>query len=236
MSSEAFQARARRWWRNEIRPLLVLGLVLFSLRSSLADWNDVPTGSMMPTILEGDRVFVNKLAYDLKVPFTTRHLAQWGNPGRGDIVVFYSPYDGKRLVKRVIGLPGDTIELRDDTLLLNTQALEYKPVREEFLRGVPVSDRPSDSLAVEELPGRAHVVAQIPWVTARRNYGPFRVPEGKYFMMGDNRDNSFDSRYYGPVARKEIVGRATAVVLSFDHKHYWRPRWNRFFSSLGMRS
>jgi signal peptidase I len=236
MNAENIRSRARRWWRDEIRPLLVLALVLLSLRSSLADWNDVPTGSMMPTILEGDRVFVNKLAYDLKVPFTTWHLAQWSNPQRGDIVVFFSPYDGKRLVKRVIGLPGDTLEVRNNVLSLNGQPVTYKPVAEELLRGVAASDRPSNDLALEELPGREHVVAAIPWVPAKRNYGPYRVPEGSYFMMGDNRDNSFDSRYYGPVARKRIVGRATAVVMSFDHKHHWRPRWNRFFSSLSTAS
>src|SRR6516162_10613328 len=114
MAAANLRVRARRWWRKEIRPLLVMALVVFSVRSSLADWNDVPSGSMQPTILVGDRVFVNKLAYDLKVPFTTLHLAEWSNPKRGDIVVFYSPYDGTRLVKRVVGLPGDSIELRND--------------------------------------------------------------------------------------------------------------------------
>src|SRR5512140_1756995 len=111
MNTATFRTRARRWGK-ELRSLLTLALVLFAIRSSLADWSDVPTGSMKPTILEGDRVYVNKLAYDLKVPFTTRHVAEWGNPQRGDIVVFFSPHDGQRLVKRVIGLPGDTIELR----------------------------------------------------------------------------------------------------------------------------
>src|SRR4249920_2590657 len=119
MNAKALRSRARKFWRKEIRPLLILALVMFSIRSSLADWNDVPTGSMRPTIVEGDRVLVNKLAYDLKVPFTTLHLAEWGNPERGDIAVFYSPHDGKRLVKRVIGLPGDIIELRENQLLLN---------------------------------------------------------------------------------------------------------------------
>src|SRR5881227_3277938 len=118
MDAKSLRARAKKWLRQELRPLLIMALVVFSIRSSLADWNDVPTGSMKPTILEGDRVFVNKLAYDLKVPFTTWHVAQWDNPRRGEIVVFYSPYDGKRLVKRVIGLPGDTIELHHDRLLL----------------------------------------------------------------------------------------------------------------------
>src|ERR1017187_2542931 len=125
MNVEKYCAVARRWWRQEIRPLMVLALVMFSVRSSLADWNDVPTGSMKPTILEGDRVFVNKLAYDLKVPFTTWHLAQWSNPQRGDIVVFYSPKDGMRLVKRVIGLPGDTVELRNEQLIINGQPVDY---------------------------------------------------------------------------------------------------------------
>jgi signal peptidase I len=81
---EKYRAVARRWWRQEIRPLLILVLVMCSIRSSLADWNDVPTGSMKPTILEGDRVFVNKLAYDLKVPFTTWHITEWSNPQRGE--------------------------------------------------------------------------------------------------------------------------------------------------------
>src|SRR5512142_601015 len=111
MDLAALRSRARAWWKQEIRPLLIVALVVCSVRSSLADWNDVPSGSMKPTILEGDRIFVNKLAYDLKVPFTRWRLANWSDPQRGDIVVFFSPYDGQRLVKRVIGLPGDLLEL-----------------------------------------------------------------------------------------------------------------------------
>src|SRR5512142_1239002 len=143
MNSTKLGTRARHWWRKEIRSLLILGLVLFSIRSSLADWSDVPTGSMKPTILEGDRVYVNKLAYDLKVPFTTRHLAEWSNPQRGDVVVFFSPRDGKRLVKRVVGVPGDTVELRSDVLVLNGQSIQYQPVDEELLRDVAQTERAS---------------------------------------------------------------------------------------------
>ena len=232
MDAKSLRSRARRWWRQELRPLLILGFVIFSVRSSFADWSDVPTGSMKPTILEGDRVFVNKLAYDLKVPFTTRHLAEWSNPQRGDIVVFFSPKDGTRLVKRVIGLPGDVIELRHDALIVNGQPVDYKPSAEKWLSDVAPADRANHVFAVEQLPGRAHLVAAWPAVPAMRDFGPSLVPTGHYFMMGDNRDDSFDSRYFGPVQRRRIVGRATAVALSVDRQHYWLPRWNRFFHSL----
>src|SRR5215467_10419452 len=131
-----FKGKLKRWWVKEIRPLLILAAVLFAVRSSLADWNDVPSGSMKPTILEGDRVYVNKLAYDLKIPFTTVHVAEWSNPQRGQIVVFFSPKDGTRLIKRVIGVPGDTIELRDDGLIINDRPVEYKPIADELLRDV----------------------------------------------------------------------------------------------------
>ncbi|MEI2725106.1 MAG: signal peptidase I [Verrucomicrobiota bacterium] len=226
------RARALKLWRQEIRPLFLLALAVFAVRSSLADWNDVPTGSMRPTILEGDRVLVNKLAYDLKVPFTTWRLAAWGNPQRGDIVVFFSPHDGKRLVKRVIGVPGDTLELRNNALVLNGQPVEYQPIAEEILRDIPASERTSRTFASEQLPGQAHAVAGYPAAPALRTFAPLRVPEGQYFMMGDNRDDSFDSRYWGTVDRKQIVGRASAVVLSVDKNHHWLPRWQRSLSSL----
>lgn len=232
MNTKAFRARAWNWWRKEIRPLLILLLIGFSIRSSLADWNDVPTGSMRPTILEGDRVYVNKVAYDLKVPFTTWHIAEWSNPQRGDIVVFFSPHDGMRLVKRIVGLPGDTIELRDNTLVINGQTVEYRAISEELLRDVPPAERTGRVFATEQLPGQIHAVAGNPAVPAKRSFAATQVPDGHYFMMGDNRDDSFDSRYWGTVERKRIIGRATAVVISFDGPHSWSPRWQRFFSSL----
>jgi len=226
------RARLLGWWKKEIRPLLILALVIFSIRSSLADWNDVPTGSMKPTIVEGDRVYVNKLAYDLKVPFTTWHLAQWDNPRRGDVVVFYSPHDGTRLVKRVIGIPGDMIELRNNVLFLNGQATDYEPLTASAFPSLDVEDQASQVFSTERLPGRTHAVAALPAVRAMRDFGPVQVSQDHYFMMGDNRDNSFDSRYYGAVDRKQILGRATTVVLSFDRKNLWIPRWGRTLRSL----
>ena len=232
MDAKTLRARTRKWLRQELLPLLITALAIFAVRSSFADWNDVPSGSMKPTILEGDRVFVNKLAYDLKVPFTTLHLAEWGAPKRGDIVVFYSPKDGMRLVKRTVGLPGDVIELRHDQLIINGSVVGYKPIAEELLRDLSGPDRAVSEYASERLPGRSHLVAAIPAVPAMRDFGPYRVPVGSYFMMGDNRDDSFDSRYFGPVKRDRILGRATAVVASLNHSHYYKPRWDRFFSSL----
>jgi len=232
MNMATIRSRARHWWQQEIRPLLILALVLFSIRSSLADWNDVPSGSMQPTILVGDRIFVNKLAYDLKVPFTTWHLAQWSNPQRGDIVVFYSPRDGTRLVKRVVGLPGDTVELRNEQLFINGDRVEYAPLPAEISDPLSETERERSVFATEQLFAHPHAVMAIPSVPAKRTFGPIQVPEGHYFMMGDNRDNSFDSRYFGVVERKQIVGKATAVVLSLDRNHYWLPRKQRFFTTL----
>lgn len=232
MNAEKLRTRAAQLWKQEIRPLLVMVLVLCSIRSSLADWNDVPTGSMRPTILEGDRVWVNKVAYDLKVPFTTWHIAEWGNPQRGDIVVFFSPHDGLRLVKRVVGLPGDTIELRNNALIINGSAVEYQPIAEELLRDIPADARTGRVFASEQLPGQTHAVSGNPAAPAMRSFAPQRVPAGQYFMMGDNRDDSFDSRFWGAVERKQIVGRATAVVMSLDKPRSWKPRWQRFFTSL----
>ena len=116
---------ANKIWRDWLRPFALVFVVIAPLKSAVADWNWVPTGSMKPSILEGELVFVNKLAYDLKVPFTTLHLSTWANPVRGDVVVFYSPQDGTRLVKRVVGLPGDTVTLKNDVLYLNGIPQQY---------------------------------------------------------------------------------------------------------------
>jgi signal peptidase I len=232
MKKTTLRMRARQYWRKEIRPLLILAVILFSIRSSLADWNDVPSGSMNPTIIEGDRVYVNKLAYDLKVPFTTWHLAQWANPQRGDIVVFFSPHDDTRLVKRVIGLPGDTVELRNDQLIINGKPVNYAPLGQEISDQLPDAEQQQSLFATEQLPEHSHAVMAIPGIPAKRTFSPVTVPAGHYFMMGDNRDNSFDSRYFGTVERREIVGKATDVVFSINKNDHWLPRSGRFFKSL----
>jgi signal peptidase I len=232
MKKQALAARARLWWRKEIRPLLIMAVIMFSVRSSFADWNDVPSGSMKPTLVEGDRILVNKLAYDLKVPFTTWHLAEWGNPERGDIAVFYSPHDGQRLVKRVIGLPGDTVEMRNEQLFLNGEPVNYAPLDASVSAPVAEPERGASCFATEQLAARSHAVMATPSLPATRSFGPVTVPADQCFMLGDNRDNSFDSRFWGCVPRRQILGRAEAVVFSLDRTNGWRPRWERSFTAL----
>jgi signal peptidase I len=219
-------------WQEWLKPLLVVAIVLGPLRSAVADWNDVPSGSMKPTILEGDRIFVNKLAYDLKVPFTSWRIAAWADPQRGDIVVFWSPYDGQRLVKRVVGVPGDRIEMSEQRLLVNGEAAAYAPLPEESIRRWDLGALSSRNLATERLGERSHPVMSAQPGAHGSSFGPITVPPGSYFLMGDHRDNSFDSRFWGFVERNRIVGRATAVVVSLDYDNRFRPRWHRFFSAL----
>jgi signal peptidase I len=215
--------RLRVFWREWILPAVVVTVILTPLRSVVADWNDVPSGSMMPTILVGDRIFINKLAYDLKVPFSTWHMATWADPQRGDIIVFRSPADGRRLVKRVVAVPGDHLELRDDHLFINGEPASYKIVDGEGQTALILD---------ETVSGKGNPLMIEPQRRARRTFGPVEVPSGHYFVMGDNRDNSFDSRYFGFVSRDRILGRATMVAMSLDHEHYFKPRFERFGHSL----
>ena len=227
-----WKARFHFLWREWIRPLAVIALAVFSFRSAVADWNDVPTGSMKPTIMEGDRIFINKVAYDLKIPFTTMRVAQWSDPERGDIVVFFAPTDGTRMVKRVIGLPGDRIELVDNQVFVNGESLAYSELDAWFMEQIPAAQRSSHFFAEEALGETPHPMMITPQLPAPRTSGPHVVPEGHFFMMGDNRDNSMDSRYYGAVERGRIVGRAKAVAFSFDPERSYWPRWGRFFKKL----
>jgi len=214
-------------WKGWGYAIFIAVLIATSFKSAIADWNIVPTGSMKPTILEGDRIFVNKLAYDFKIPYTTWHISAWDNPARGDVVVFYSPADNTRLVKRVIGLPGDEIAMRDNTLFINGEPLQY-----EAHDRTAVNKSSEPYCIVEDLAGRKHPVMISPFHYSMRSFGAITVPQGYYFMMGDNRDNSADSRYFGFVERDRIVGQATFIVASLDHHDKYQPRWERFFKKL----
>lgn len=229
-------APSRAWWKavwEWSRPLLVLLLLLSSFRSAVADWNDVPTGSMKPTILEGDRVFVNKVAYDLKLPFTTWHLAEWGDPQRGDVVVLKSPENGRRLIKRVIGEPGDALALRGNRLYVNGRRAEYAPIDGKIAERIDAEADPlRRTIAWEGIGEERYPVMVTPALHRRgADFGSMVVPEGHYFMMGDNRDESRDSRAIGAVARELILGRAVGVAFSLDREEL-RFRPGRFFEAL----
>lgn len=196
-------------------------MVLF--RTSLADWNTVPTGSMKPTILEGDRIWVNKLAYNLNIPFTNISIKKFADPKRNDIIIFDSKIADKRLVKRVIGLPGDQISMVDNIIYLNGKSLEYKTIQQY-----------RDYLIVEEkLSTQTHKIRlEHPVINRTVQIFPHTIPKGSYLVLGDNRNNSADSRYIGLVPRKEIIGRARYVVMSLNYDNYYLPRSNRFIQKL----
>ena len=220
-------------WREWLRFFALFFLITLPFKSAVADWNWVPTGSMKPSILEGDLVFVNKLAYDLKVPFTTVHLSTWGNPVRGDVVVFFSPVDGTRLVKRVVGVPGDTVQLRNDVLYLNGIPQQYSATDSAPFRHDVFEDA-NPRVAIEHLEACDHYVLRLPGRQGLRNFGPIVVPPDQYFMMGDSRDNSADSRFIGPISRDKIVGRVPRVILSVDPSRHFLPRPQRFLQSMNV--
>jgi signal peptidase I len=218
----------KEWWKTAA----VIVFVIIPLKSSIADWNWVPSGSMNPTILEGDLIYVDKLAYDLRFPLTFNRLAEWSKPQRGDIVVCFSPDDRTRLVKRVIGLPGDTIESRSNVLFINGHPLSYTKNDTRCAEGLASGLKKRAVFATEDLDGYEHTVMSIPSLPAMRNFGPVTVPQGDYFVMGDNRDNSKDSRYFGFMEGRAIIGKAKAVIVSFDKTDKYQPRLERFFTPL----
>jgi signal peptidase I len=215
--------RENRWF---IAILLVFGV----FRTAVADWNPIPSSSMHPTLLEGDVVLVNRLAFDVKVPLTDVVVAHTGDPKRGDVVTFFSPADGTRLIKRVIGLPGETIEMRNKRLLIDGAPADYQTLG---LEPEPLAPIGVNAMHVEEtLADNRH---EVQWLTPhgmRDDFGPLVVPPGEYLMLGDNRDNSLDSRYYGFVPREKLIGRAERILVSADYKDAWTLRFDRFGKSL----
>jgi signal peptidase I len=225
--------KLRSFWRDH-RGMLLFLLLMLGFRSAWADWVTVPTGSMNPTILEGDRLLVDKHVFGLRVPFTRMRLTAGEDPRRGDIVVFDSPADGKSLVKRVIGVPGDSVALDGETLIVNGSRARYAIEDVGRLRGMLASTLAQRPVVLREAGlARSHDVIILPARASGSFAGPWTVPEGMYFMLGDNRDNSADSRYFGFVPRRNIVGRATHVIVSLNPEEHYKPRGYRFDIPLG---
>jgi signal peptidase I len=219
----------KNWVRNN-KGFLAFLLMFGIFRTAVADWNPIPSASMHPNLLEGDVVLVNRMAFDLKLPLTDMVLAHIGEPTRGDNVTFRSPRDGTLLIKRLVAVPGDTVEMRNERLFINGKGADYRLVEEsldsvggEALRAVQLS---------ETLAGHPRHIQLLPEVNAARTFGPVAIPAGQYLMLGDNRDNSADSRYIGLVPRKNLIGRAERVLVSADYQGNWMPRTERFGMSL----
>lgn len=166
-------------------------LILFAFRWSFADHYRVPTGSMLPTIQLGDHILTNKMAYDFKIPYTEIRLTKTGEPAHGDVIVFLYPKDESvNFVKRVVGLPGETLKIEDNKIYINNELLN-----EEYLP------------------------EQVKNIIYQHQF-EIQIPKDMYFVMGDNRENSLDSRYWGFVPRKNIKGKAFKVLWNISFNEY----------------
>lgn len=201
---------------------IVLALIF---RSVIASPYKIPSGSMIPSLKIGDFIFVSKFSYGIKIPFTNKNIIDFSGPERGDVIVFIEPI--KRdvdFIKRVVGLPGDEIEIKNDILFINGK----ESTRTELPNKDLLYDHPFPTiqnmakLYNEEFPeGHTHTVMEFK--PRDENFGPYNVPQGHYFMMGDNRDSSSDSRFWGFLPRENIRGKAKFIWLSLD-------RVNPYFS------
>jgi signal peptidase I len=222
----------KNWLRGN-KGFLVF-LVLFGVfRTAVADWNPIPSGSMRPGLLEGDVVFVNRLAFNVKLPLTDVVVAHTGEPRSGDVVTFSSPADGTRLIKRVMAVPGDVVEMRDEKLIINGEAATYTNP-EQLLEPVGKGQFTQAERYDERVGNQQQRIQVLPQVVARRNFAAMTIPPDQYLMLGDNRDNSADSRYIGLVPRNLLIGRAVRVLVSADIEGNWMPRGERFGKPLGV--
>jgi signal peptidase I len=161
-------------WKHWVRPIGLVVIVLGTFRAAVADWNDVPSGSMNPTILVGDRIVVNKLAFGLRVPLTHTWITQWGGPARGDVVICHASPNDKRLVKRVIGLPGDVVELRNNIVLINGSPAAYTPLEQATIDVIDPKQRPRHQFARESLGPESHPIMVTPRIKVPPRLRPRR--------------------------------------------------------------
>jgi signal peptidase I len=223
-----------RWrWRifSDYARTVVIAVALFIvLRTFVVEAFKIPTGSMQNTLLVGDFLLVNKAIYGAQIPFTGWHLPAFRRPERGDVIVFRWPKDpSKNFVKRLIGLPGDTVEMRDGVVYLN-----HRPLHEAYvLHTEPNSDPSGEEFEWQRdflVRGAEASVGDHP---SRNNWGPLIVPEKSYFVLGDNRDNSYDSRYWGFVPESLVTGQPLIVYYSYERDanrpYPWLTeiRWSR---------
>ncbi|MEK6655597.1 MAG: signal peptidase I [Thermodesulfobacteriota bacterium] len=190
-------------FREYVEAIILAIVIALFIRTFVIQAYKIPSGSMKPTLQIGDHILVSKFNYGIKLPFLRTTLIPVGAPQRGDIVVFIYPEDrSKDFIKRLIGVPGDTIEIRNKKI---------------FINGLPYSDKHGVYVDNFIIPGA---------VQPRDNFGPVTVPEGSLFVMGDNRDESYDSRFWGFVSKKDVLGKALIIYWSWNQEEHW-IRWSR---------
>ncbi len=217
-------------WRNNKGFLLFLGL-MFVFRSAVADWNLVPTSSMNPTLISGDRVVVNKLAYSVRVPFTLHQITRWASPARGDVITFDSPKDEVNLIKRVVAVGGDVVEMHNNTLSINGKVIERKLV--DAARSIPTeSGALLAEIWTEHMGVKQIEVARIVAMNRNSEFGSVQVPADHVLVLGDSRDNSNDSRFIGFINVQRITGQAVRVAMSHNPDSFYLPRIDRWWLAL----
>jgi signal peptidase I len=211
---------------------LVSVLLFVVIRTFLVEAFKIPSGSMENTLQIGDFLLVNKLVYGAEVPFTHKRLPRLRDPQRGDVIVFEYPEDRtKYFVKRLEGVPGDTVEMREGTLIRNSQVVSERYVEHTE---PDVDPQQEEFQWQRDYLVKSAAAAGVAYRPSRNNWGPLVVPEGNYLALGDNRDNSYDSRYWGWVADSLIKGQPFVIYYSYapdssEHSLAWltRIRWTR---------
>jgi signal peptidase I len=228
---EVRSPRSRHW--EFVRSLLVAIAIFLVLRTFIIEAFRIPSGSMENTLLIGDFLFVNKALYGAEVPFTGLHLPAFREPRRNDLVIFRSVEERLTVVKRLVGMPGDTLAMEDNRLVVNGQAAaEPFVIRTDPLRG-DHEDPKMRAWQVKYLPADRDRATYRPTL---QNWGPLVVPPDSFFAMGDNRDNSYDSRYWGFLGRDRIRGRPLIIYYSYNPNgvlplpFFTAPRWRRLLS------
>ncbi len=219
--------------KDWIKSIVIALVIWFFLRALLVEAFRIPSGSMENTLLVGDFLFVNKALYGAEIPIVNKRLPAFREPQRFDIVIFESPEEpGVSVVKRVVGLPGDTLSMVGGVLHLNGDPVQEPHARQGDQLSDPEDPRMRD-WQVRYLVDRDRRTYR----PSLKNWGPIAVPPDSLFVMGDNRDNSYDSRYWGFLGRDRIAGRPLVIYYSFD-KHGLMPlpfltgiRWSRIFSA-----
>jgi signal peptidase I len=215
--------RKKSIYKEWIEPFLIAAVVALFIRQFVVEAFKIPSGSMIPTLTIGDHLLVNKFIYGPRIPFTDSRIFSWKEPKRGDIIVFkYPENEDKNFIKRVVGVPGDKVQIVKGKLLLNDRPVLLSPEGQMQEHG--------GQLFKEQLGTVTH---QIQYLAdqSQKNEGPWLVPKDSVFVMGDNRDNSQDSRFWGFVKYNKVLGKALIIYWSWDGDERW-VRWERIGSLI----